>query len=180
VSECAGPAEIVADGAKAGVALPEPRPIGDGSRWSKGRGGAAPVHRERSPAATLEGVFHEGLATSAYFRRALYKRLHPRPGRVVPLFGQFCTRIDLSTMQGQVTCTSPGPEPADGGQDRAHALGWGETFPPSDLRPSPATPLYHRKLQMFQKEDNAHVRLYDASPRSYGLGTPTVLDRGYP
>jgi hypothetical protein len=47
----------------------------------------------------------------------------------------------------------------DGGQDRAHALGWGKASTPADLRPSPATPLHHRKLQVFQKVDKACVQL---------------------
>jgi hypothetical protein len=38
-----------------------------------------PARRESRPAGALEGGFHEGLATSAYFRRALMmRRLHTR------------------------------------------------------------------------------------------------------
>jgi hypothetical protein len=36
----------------------------------EGRGKRSPAQRGKNPAGELEGGFHEGLATSAYFRRA--------------------------------------------------------------------------------------------------------------
>ena len=56
----------------------------------------------------------------------------------------------------------PGPKMASEGQDRADALGW--DVAPTDLRPSPATTPYHKKLQMFLSKTKGRDLYRDPGP----------------
>jgi hypothetical protein len=66
---------------------------------------------------------------------------------------------------GEVS-SEPRPVKAGDGQGRAHALGWGMSRP-TDLRPPPATRLYHEKLRVFQstvKKTRAGIVLDSKTP----------------